>query len=295
MFQAEQTLSALLLARKLGNAMLIAVILLGASGCSVKFAYNNLDRLVRWGVSDYVDLNSAQKEVLQREIEQFQRWHRKAHLPLYAQYTRNLALQLSDGVTPAQIESMFTQFELWGGEVEANLSPLIIEIMTSLTDEQVAQLPANLARSNAEFAESEQGKELGEAQELWASEFADGLKNFSGRLTQSQRAYLQRRSLEYIPERVLWADYRARFQQELLDLLDQRSHGEAFGRAYRELIAKRESYYGDELTAVFANNQRLNQEAAAYVLSNLTEKQSERFVEALTELGEDFAELASES
>lgn len=277
---------------KFGWVLVLAVL---STGCSVKMAYNNLDRLVRWGVSDYVDLNAAQKEVLQSELATVHEWHRRNHLPLYAAYTQRLARELPDGVTAAQLADMFEQFEVWSGEVEERFNPLVINIMVSLSDEQVAALPARLDKNNTELAEPEADKPLREVQLLWAEEFGDGLKNFTGRLSKTQRAYLERRSLEYQPERVLWADYRARFQAELLALLQRRQDKEAFASGYKSLVANREAYYGPELTAVFANNLRLNREAAAHILSNLSERQSAKFVEALEDLGEDFAELAAQT
>jgi hypothetical protein len=92
----------------------------------------------------------------------------------------------------------------------------------------------------------------------------------------------------------MWSDYRHRFQMALMELLDVRQDKPQFATAYRVLVAKRKSFYGDELTAVFENNQRLNHEVTAHILSNLTEKQSAKFVDELLDLGEDFTELATE-
>ena len=278
--------------RRLSLLLLVATFLL--TGCSVKLAYNNMDRLIRWGVSDYVDLSSAQKDVLQQELDTLHEWHRRTHLPQYAALSQRMARQLPDGVSMANVDELFSQFEIWSGEVEAEFTPLVIQIMVSLSDEQIADLPAKLEKSNKELAEPEQDKPLRDVQLLWAEEFADGLKNFMGRLNAEQRAYLERRSLEYQPERVLWADYRQRFQADLLSLLEARSAPE-FADNYRGLVASRESYYGVELTQVFASNQRLNKEVTAHVLSNLSDKQAQKFVDALTDLGEDFLELSNKS
>jgi hypothetical protein len=272
-------------------AVLLVVLL---SGCSVKIGYNNIDRIIRWGVNDYIDLNFAQKEVLERELDLIHSWHRKNHLPQYAAVTRELARKLPDGVSVVAVVELNEQFEFWSDEVEALFSPLVVDIMSSLSDEQVSALPARMAESNAEWAEDESDRTLRAAQLYWAEQFGDVLKNFTGRLNKSQKTYLERRSLEYQPERVMWSDYRHRFQMALMELLDVRQDKPQFATAYRVLVAKRKSFYGDELTAVFENNQRLNHEVTAHILSNLTEKQSAKFVDELLDLGEDFTELATE-
>ena len=274
---------------------LVVVAALLMTGCSIKMAYNNMDRLIRWGVSDYVDLNRAQKETLNREIRKFQYWHRVNHLPEYAAYMDVLATTMTDTVSVAQMQGIFDQVTSWADEVEEEVTPLIIEMMVSLTDEQVAKLPEKLEQSNVEIAEAELEGDLESAQENWAKELEESMKQFIGRLTPEQRSYIERRSSGYLPERVLWADYRRRFQADLLGLLDQRDDREVFASGYRALVDARESYYGDELTKRFDHNQQLGFEVSAHVLSDLTEKQSEKFVRELTELGEDFAELAAEA
>jgi hypothetical protein len=40
--------------------VMVAVLVLG-SGCSVKFAYNNLDRFARWGASEYLEMTDDQR------------------------------------------------------------------------------------------------------------------------------------------------------------------------------------------------------------------------------------------
>ncbi len=285
--------------KRLGRGRLVKALLLGAlvlvtGGCSIKLAYNNADRLVRWGVSDYVDLDRQQKAALTEGINRIHRWHRYNHLPLYADYMTELAVVLSDGVTPQDLEAINEQLFTWADEVEAQATPFVIEMMVSLSDAQISALPEKLEDSNVEIAEPETDVSLEDAQALWVEEFTDTLKRFTGRLNRSQREYITRRSSGYRPERVLWADYRRRFQKDLMTILETRTDREKFASAYRDLIERRETYYGPELTEVFEHNQQLNREVAAYVLSNLTDAQGEQFKERLLELGEDFLELSQQ-
>ncbi len=264
------------------------------SGCSVKFAYNNVDRLVRWQMSDYLDLSSDQRKLLDTQLEGLMSWHRREHLPEYAILMESLATQWSDGVSEAQIEALFQQMFVWGEEIEEQGMPTAISLMQSLTDEQVAALPARLEKSNQEFEEDELDVALAEVQEAWADDFADGLERFTGRLQKAQRDYLSLRATAYQPERVLWAEYRRRFQADLVKLLLKRNEPE-FEAEFRRLAAARESYYGEEYTRVSNQNIALSREIASYVLSNLTEKQSGRLKDALLDLAQDFQELAAKA
>ncbi|XOV84508.1 MAG: DUF6279 family lipoprotein [bacterium] len=269
-------------------------LILCTSACSVKFAYNNVDRLVRWQMSDYLDLNNAQRDLLDTQIEAFMAWHRREHLPEYAVFVESLATQWSDGVSEAQIESLFEQMFIWGEDIQDQGLPAAIMLMQSLTDEQLAALPERLEKSNQEIAEDELGVALDKVQEAWAEDFADGLERFTGRLLKPQREYLSRRATAYQPERVLWADYRRRFQADMMQLLVRR-HEPEFDLEFRRLNAARESYYGEEFTRVSDQNIALSREIASYILSNLTEKQSERLKDALLDLARDFQELAAQA
>ncbi len=276
------------------RTLLLLVLVAAASGCSIKLAYNNLDRFIRWGVSDYVELDRAQKDYLQTEIRKVLYWHRTTQLPLYSDYMMGLADQLSDGVSAAQIEGIFEQFFVWGDAIEDKSLPIAVHILASLSEEQVAGLPEKLEASNVEIEEAEVGKPLEKVQAEWAKEFEDTLERFTGRLDVRQRNYIGRRAQAYEPERELWAAYRRRWQADFVALLEERQAPD-FGERFAALSKAREDYYGPEYTRVSEANIALGRDVAAYVLSNLSEKQAERFRDALVELGEDFAELAAQA
>ena len=274
------------------GALVLLALLVG--GCSVKFAYNNADRLLRWQVSEYIDLDREQKAVLSARIDEFMTWHRRTQLPEYADQMYLWSQQLTDQVTPEQIAGIFEQMLQWGERMEDRGLPIAVEIMAGLSDDQVAELGPRLELSNAEIAEPEFGLSEEEAQQSWAREFEDAMERFTGRLDIRQRDYIQRKAAGYQPERVLWAEYRRRWQADLLSLLDQRQ-SDQFAAAFSELSRAREAYYGDKYTRVSEENIELSREVAAYVLSNLSQRQSDRLQDSLTKLGDDFAELAAAS
>jgi len=108
--------------RRLG---LLICLLTAASGCSIKLAYNNLDRLVLWQVGDYVRLDREQKAYLRQEVDTLLYWHRRNHLPLYADYMRTLAVTLTDAPQVSHIDAMFEQFLAWGEEVEQRVAACV--------------------------------------------------------------------------------------------------------------------------------------------------------------------------
>lgn len=269
-----------------------ALTLLGLGGCGVKTIYNNADRVARWVASDYVDFTPEQRAWFDAEIARFMHWHRTTELPSYRRFLESLPEVLGDGTTAAEVDALAETVFLWGERMQTQALPLLTTLSRSLTDEQVAELPARLERANREFAEDEVGLTLDEARDAWWRGFVDDFERFSGRLDDDQRAYVESASVRYLPDRVLWIAYRERWQQDLLELLQQRRSPD-FAPAFRALVERRRSYYGEELRAVFDNNERLYADVTAWLLNHLGPRQQERFFERLSDYALDFAELAA--
>ncbi len=249
---------------------------------------------MRWGVNDYVNMNEAQRALFKEEFAKLHYWHRTEHLPLYADFLEALPTTLSDSVDPQELLALENTMMGWAREVVEAGVPLAVAIMQSMTEEQVARLPARLEESNREIEKTELGKSVEASQARWRKEVEDIFTRFAGRLTPPQDEYLLAQSVRYIPERVLWAEYRRRWQGDLLKLLEARSDP-AFAQRFADLAANREAYFGTELTAIFDNNENLGRETAAWLLNHMPERQTVRMYTRFVELAEDFQELADDA
>ncbi|MFU8814713.1 MAG: DUF6279 family lipoprotein [Pseudomonadales bacterium] len=271
---------------------LLPLLLVCASGCSVPLAYNNLDRLARWSMSDYISMDPAQRSYFDAAFHDVWTWHRREHLPLYAAWLGGLSESLVSGTTEAEMQSLVDQVVAWANDIAARGTPLAADLLASLSDDQVEQFARALEDGNREFAEPELGLSVAEAQQAWQKEVADRFSRFSGRLNGAQQDYLRSQSVRYIPDRVLWADYRRRWQRDLLALLRHRHEPQSFLRGFEQLAANRSSYYGSELAPIMASNQQLTREVSVWLINSLTDRQRQRFAGRLEGLAEDFANLA---
>ena len=274
----------------------VACLLLSASGCSIKMMYNNADRFARWAANDYIQMDDAQEAYFTAEVEAIHYWHRTNELPLYADYVDSLPTTFDKELTGSDVQEVFDTFYSWWEVFEAKTLPFVTEMMLSLSDEQVARLPERLEKDNDKFSEDEFDKPLDEVQAEWKKQYSDTMSRFSGRLTKEQKAYLDAQSVRYVPQFELWAEYRQRWQADLMDLLrNKRQDPDAFTEAFIAISENRESYYGEELTAVFEVNEQLASEVTAWLINNLTDKQRERFYERIGEMADTFRELAAEA
>lgn len=267
-------------------------LLLMASGCSVPLAYNNLDRLARWSISDYFSMDQQQRSYFDAAFDDVWLWHRRDHLPQYAQWLEDLSVGLAAGTSDKEMQLLVDQVVAWAEEIAARGTPLAAELLASLSDPQVAEFAQALEDGNRQFAEPEIGLSVEQAQRAWQKEIADRFSRISGRLNGAQQEYLRSQSVRYVPDRVLWAEYRRHWQGDLLALLNHRHEPQDFLRGFEQLAANRSLYYGPELTPIMANNQQLTREVSVWLINSLTDRQRQRFGDRLTGLAEDFATLA---
>lgn len=72
-------------------SILLVVIL---SGCSTRYAYNNLDWLAYWYITDYIELDDPQEALVKQSLAKTLSWHRTQELPRYREKLIEIRTQL---------------------------------------------------------------------------------------------------------------------------------------------------------------------------------------------------------
>ena len=131
-------------------AVCLAVSLL--VGCSLlTLAYNRLPTIAYWRLDAMLDLSSAQSAFVRQELDRWHAWHRRDHLPRYAQALAPWQNQVLQDVTPAQVCVVVDQLRLWAREVTQQALPLAVRLTPSLTEAQLQHWQRHQAESGAEF------------------------------------------------------------------------------------------------------------------------------------------------
>ncbi len=121
------------------------------AGCATRLAYDNVDRLVHWYVSDFISMDSAQRARFDDEFAVLWQWHRASELPRYAALLDEARLALLDGADAAEIDRLVDAAIAGLLELEQRALPVAISLLTSLTDKQVVALRAQLDDNNREL------------------------------------------------------------------------------------------------------------------------------------------------
>ena len=139
-------------------ALALLCVALALGGCSLRFAYSQLDWLVPWYVRDYVTLDAGQRSVFDARLAARLDWHCRTHVPEYAATLREAqALLARETVDAAQLAPFLVRGEAWWAEVLAELEPDARVLLAGLASEQVDELRQAFARgareSRKEFAD----------------------------------------------------------------------------------------------------------------------------------------------
>ena len=120
--------------------LLIFTLALGA--CSrVGLAYRNLDVIIPWTLSDYLDINGEQKDWFNERLKKHLNWHCTTQLPGYLEWLDRLQSMVeTNQVTDAALQARTTEAKMAIAETARQITPSAIELLQGLDDKQVAEM-----------------------------------------------------------------------------------------------------------------------------------------------------------
>lgn len=283
---------------KLCTCALIVVTTLVSSGCGVKLAYNNGDRLVRWWVDDYIDMTGEQRTYLNAATNDLLYWHRTNELEGYRQVFLQLAdnaynpqLQTQQPLTAPQLQELIAQFEDWGMRIGERAIPIAVQMLLSLSSAQLEEFAANLEEENVEYLEEAQQDPEERAQEM-AKDYRKFVSRLVGRLTTQQRQLV----LDHHARLVIFEMETVAFRRQWLRQVEAAVSAQPPAREkLAELLWLDEEDYPEEFQAVFERNEEVYQGLTLDLLNSLNTKQRKRFQQRLRTLAKICQELIDEA
>jgi hypothetical protein len=177
------------------------VLMLAVAGCSMtRLAYDQLDVILRWKLSDYVDFTPAQRTAFDAEFRSLWDWHRRTQLPLYAAQLRGLADAVPRGpVSRQQLDAEAARTESrWNALVDRAV-PGAARLLGGLSQPQVDQMLARL-REEVERRARKRGKEsAADFQQRIGRDMKRGLRHWLGSSSRDQEALIERWAAQLPP------------------------------------------------------------------------------------------------
>lgn len=271
-------------------ALLIFTLALGA--CSrVGLAYRNLDVIIPWSLSDYVDMNGEQKDWFNERLEEHLSWHCTTQLPGYLGWLDRLqAMVESNQVTDAALQERTAEAKQAIAETAREITPSAIELLQGLDDKQVAEMndafAKDLRKRQQEYVKpplAQQIKERGERMEKRLNDWLGPLSD-----TQKQRVVAWTNALG--DQNTQWIANRAHWQQQFSAAVAQRQSPE-FPQRIETLLVNRERLWTADYRKAYANTEAQARSLFVDLMAESTPQQRERLLKKIEGVRKDFNDL----
>ncbi len=269
--------------------------LLCLSGCSMtQLAYNRLDLIVRWEVSDYLRLDPVQQARFDSDFATLWAWHREKELPLYAEELRSLAAALERPQTRAELEALLLRARARQAQVLERAADIACALGPQLDEAQVTELLSTMAEAREDYAQTAVEPSEARQRRDHERELLQQLRRWLGDITTAQHDLIMRWSAERPLVNAPWLEAQRQFGDAVAAALEVRQQPD-FCMRIRPLIVDRSQLWPPDLRAVFAANQAQWLNLTEALQPSLTAPQRRHLHERLLELAEDFEALAADS
>ncbi len=261
------------------------------TACGVKTAYNNADWLVMRWVNDRVSLTDEQERSVRNALDEHLQWHCASEVGAYSEFLRRVDRDVAAGrITPARLREYNEQVSEFGRRILLRVRPSLLDLLASLSDEQVDELFASFEERNGELRE-EAAMSLAERRIERVESMSKGMQRFSGRPSSEQHERIEAWAASLAPTAALALEEELAWQARLREALSLRHDRAKFERAMSRLMTP-ESSGSDHYRTLQADNREKTRQAIADLHRMAGQRQVERFRDRLADWSTDLQELS---
>ncbi|SHN22150.1 hypothetical protein SAMN05216593_114122 [Pseudomonas asturiensis] len=272
------------------STMLMAVLLL--TGCNqVGLAYRNLDVIIPWTLSDYLDMSSDQKSWLDVRLKQHLSWHCSTQLPEYLTWLDKLEEMVkSDQVTYEGLQARTNEAKQAIATISREITPSAVELLARFDDKQVQEMQNAFAKDQRK----RENKYLDQPLERQIAERADRMEKrltpWIGKLNQPQKDRIQAWSASLGEQNKAWIENRTRWQNLFLAAVQQRQSSD-FAQRIGALLQDRETFWTPEYRKAYDQTEKAAISLIVDVTAQSTQEQRDRLLSRIADMRKDFTDL----
>ena len=291
----DTTLGTMIQSYRTKKNFLMFLVLFILVGCGPRLVYPHLDWLIPWYISDYISLDSTQKNMLQQRLIKQLDWHCRTQLPAYAELLRAIGQDFANAEEPltySKIQIYYKRMmELWK-ELMKQIGPDINDIMSTASDAQIDELFDNLSKQNQEFKEKYVDPPIQQLNENRQKRVLKRLKYWISDLTSDQKAAVASWNKQLVPLAADWLQNREIVQAEARRLLSQRDKDPEFRTKLLEIIVNPEKMRSPAYQAKIDTNMDITFNFILQLDRMLTPRQRSHLLKRLDSLAADFDKLS---
>ncbi|MCP2022809.1 DUF6279 family lipoprotein [Pseudomonas laurylsulfatiphila] len=273
----------------------IAVVLtvaLALGACSrVGLAYRNLDVIIPWTLSDYLDMNGEQKSWLDERLKEHLSWHCTTQLPGYLDWLDRLQTMIATNqVTDAALQARAHEAEQAITETAREITPSAIELLQGLDDKQVADMNEAFAKDRRKRQEEYLKPTLDQQIKERSARMEKRLNDWLGPLSNTQQQRVTAWSSALGDQNTQWLTNRVHWQKQFSAAVAQR-HSPQFPQRIETLLINRESLWTPAYRQAFASTEAQARSLFVDLMAASTPSQRERLLKKIEGVRKDFSDL----
>lgn len=280
------------MSRRLKHFVLLATLSLTLCACNrVGLAYRNLDVIIPWTLSDYLDMNSEQKDWLNERLKEHLSWHCTTQLPGYLVWLDRLEQMVeTNQVNDAALQMRTQEAKQAIAQTAREITPSAVKLLQGLNDQQVDEM-------NQAFA-----KDLGKRQDLYVklpleqqiaqrgTRMEKRLENWMGPLSTSQHQRVITWSNALGDQNRQWIANRAQWQAQFSAAVAQRQASD-FPQRIETLLVNRETLWTPAYRQAYANTETQARGLLVDLMADSTPSQRQRLMKKIDKVRDDFNAL----
>lgn len=270
--------------------LLVFTLALGA--CSrVGLAYRNLDVIIPWTLSDYLDMNGEQKDWFNERLKKHLNWHCTTQLPGYLEWLDRLQSMVeTNQVTDAALQARTSEAKKAIADTARQITPSAIELLQGLDDKQVAEMndafAKDLRKREKEYVKPPLAQQIAERGARMDKRLTDWL----GPLSVSQEQRVMAWSTALGDQNTQWIANRAHWQKQFSEAVAQRQSPQ-FPQQIETLLVDRERLWTPQYRQAFANTEAQARSLFVDLMAESTREQRQRLLKKIEGVRKDFSDL----
>ena len=278
--------------RWIKHIALVLMFTLALGACSrMDLAYRNLDVIIPWTLSDYLDMNGEQKSWLNERLKEHLSWHCTTQMPGYLDWLDRLQTMIATNqVTDDALKARTAEAEKAIAETAREITPSAIELLQGLDDNQVAEMNEAFAKDQRKRQERYVKPPLDQQIKQRGERMVKRLNEWLGPLGPSQQQRVMAWSNALGDQNTEWIANRVHWQKQFSAAVAQRQAPQ-FPQRIETLLVNRESLWTPAYRQAFANTEAQARALFVDLMAQSTPQQRERLLTKIEGVKKDFSDL----
>ncbi len=255
--------------------------------------YGYLDWILPWYLDDYVTLTDQQEKIFDRATLKFLGWHRSVELPRYAAFFNTIKDAQAEPMSQQQVLLFFDEISAMWGTLLAESMPDLLIIAQDLSDKQVEQIDSALLGDYNKLQEKYGDRSDEEQRQYYAEKMLENLEDWIGNVNDEQIELVNSWSLTRINTTGPWLEYRDRWRETFVALLNERS-GQDFTTRMEQFLLHPQEFYTPSYRLAVEENRRGFAQLIADLSATLSSGQRTNFQKELAGVIGDLKYLSSQ-